>query len=212
VVQGELSEKLKDSMLALDREATLEAVVVLIEAGAARGAVDALTEALAVVGERFQEGEWFLGELVYAGEIAKDATELLAPHLTAEEGEASCLVVIGTVEGDMHDLGKNIFNTYAKSAGFEIVDLGTNVSPERFVEAAREHQPLALGISCLLTVCAAGVGRVIEALESEGLREASKVIIGGAALTEAFAAEVGADAFAPDAVTGTQIIRDWSAA
>jgi methylmalonyl-CoA mutase cobalamin-binding domain/chain len=199
-------------MLELDKEATLEAIRALLEEGTegARRGVDALADALAVVGERFQAGDWFLGELVYAGEIAREATELLTPHLSAEQGEATCLVVVGTVEGDMHDLGKDIFNTYAKSAGFEIIDLGTNVSPERFVEAAREHRPLALGISCLLTACAAGIGRVIDELDREGLREASKVIIGGAALTEEFAREVGADAFAPDAVTGTQIIRDWN--
>jgi methylmalonyl-CoA mutase cobalamin-binding domain/chain len=211
-VLKEMLEKLKHSMLELDKEATLEAVRALLEEGTegARRGVDALADALAVVGERFQAGDWFLGELVYAGEIAREATELLTPHLSAEQGEATCLVVVGTVEGDMHDLGKDIFNTYAKSAGFEIIDLGTNVSPERFVEAAREHRPLALGISCLLTACAAGIGRVIDELDREGLREASKVIIGGAALTEEFAREVGADAFAPDAVTGTQIIRDWN--
>ena len=212
IVPNETLATLKHAILELDKEAALEAVRALLEeeAGGARAGVDALTEALTVVGERFQGGDWFLGELVYAGEIAKEATELLIPHLSAGEGEASCLVVVGTVEGDMHDLGKNIFNTYAKSAGFEIVDLGTSVSPERFVEAAREHRPLALGISCLLTVCAAGVDRAIEALAREGLRESSKVIVGGAALTEEFACEVGADAFAPDAVTGTQIIRDWN--
>jgi methanogenic corrinoid protein MtbC1 len=213
MVANERLATLEHALLELDKEATLAAVRAVLADGAegARAGVDALTGALAVVGERFQDGEWFLGELVYAGEIAKEATDLLSPHLSAGEGEASCLVVVGTVEGDMHDLGKNIFNTYAKSAGFEIVDLGTSVSPEQFVAAAREHRPLALGISCLLTVCAAGVGRVIEALEREGLRESSKVIVGGAALTEAFACEVGADAFAPDAVTGTKIIGDWNA-
>jgi 5-methyltetrahydrofolate--homocysteine methyltransferase len=92
------------------------------------------------------------------------------------------------------------------------VDLGTDVSAERFVEAVRKHRPVALGMSCLLTVCAGGVGRVIEELTREDLREASKVIVGGAALTEEFAREVGADAFAPDAVTGTEIIRAWSEA
>jgi 5-methyltetrahydrofolate--homocysteine methyltransferase len=109
----------------------------------------------------------------------------------------------------MHDLGKNIFITYARSAGFEIVDLGTDVSVERFAEATLEHRPLALGLSCLLTVSAGAVGRVIEELARRGLRESVKIIIGGAALTEEFAREVGADAFAPDAVTGTGIIRGW---
>ena len=211
-MQSDVLEKLKNSMLELDKEATLEAARAVLEDGAAgaKAGVDALTDALAVVGRRFQDGEWFLGELVYSGEIAKETTKLLSPHLSAEAGESLGIVVVGTVAGDMHDLGKNIFNTYAKCAGLEIVDLGTDVSTEQFAEAARKHHPVALGMSCLLTVCAGGVGRVIEELERDGLRKASNVIVGGAALTEDFAREVGADAFAPDAVTGTEIIRAWS--
>jgi 5-methyltetrahydrofolate--homocysteine methyltransferase len=118
--------------------------------------------------------------------------------------------VAGTVTGDLHDLGKNIFASYARSAGFDVVDLGVDVSAEAFAAAVREHEPVALGISCLLTSCAGGISRVIEELASQGLRDALKVVIGGAALTEEFAKEVGADAFAPDAVTGTDIIRGWS--
>jgi 5-methyltetrahydrofolate--homocysteine methyltransferase len=176
----------------------------------AQAGVEALTGALDQVGRLFQEGEWFLGELVYSGEIAKEAMELLSPHLSARADQTLGTVVVGTVQGDMHDLGKNIFITYAQTAGFEIVDLGVDVTAERFVEAALEHQPLALGMSCLLTVSAAGVGRVIEELGRRGLRQCVKVIVGGAALTEEFARDVGADAFAPDAVTGTGIIRAWS--
>ncbi|MBW1755959.1 MAG: cobalamin-dependent protein, partial [Deltaproteobacteria bacterium] len=173
-------------------------------------AVDAIAEGLQIVGQRFQEGEWFLGELVYSGEIAKDAMERLSPLLQSGGAESKGKVVIGTVAGDLHDLGKSIFANYATSAGFEIVDLGVSVAVEDFVKAAREHQPIALGMSCLLTVSAGSVGKVIEELSRQGLREALKVIIGGAALTEEFAQEVGADAFAPDAVTGTDTIRAWS--
>jgi len=162
------------------------------------------------VGRRFQQGDWFLGELVYSGEIAKEAMELLSPHLVADGGRQRGRVVVGTVTGDLHDLGKNIFVSYARSAGFDVVDLGVDISAEAFTTAAREHEPVALGVSCLLTSCAGGIPRVIKELESQGLREAVRVVIGGAALTEEFAKEVGADAFAPDAVTGTDIIRGWS--
>ena len=205
-------EKLRRSLLELDKGATLDAVRAIVADGAAAvgEGVGALTDALAEVGRRFQDGDWYLGELVYSGEIAKDAMELLGPQLSARVGEGLGVVVVGTVEGDLHDLGKNIFINYARGTGFEIADLGTDVSPEQFVEAVRSRRPVALGLSCLLTVCAGGVGRVIGELESQGLREASKVIVGGAALTEEFAREVGADAFAPDAVTGTEIIRGWS--
>jgi 5-methyltetrahydrofolate--homocysteine methyltransferase len=211
-VRDALLEKLRRSLLELDKGAAMEAVRAIVEGGAtaAQEGVDALTEALAEVGRRFQDGEWYLGELVYSGEIAKQVMDLLGPRLSAGAGEGLGVIVVGTVRGDLHDLGKNIFISYARSSGFEIADLGTDVSPEQFAEAVRDHRPVALGLSCLLTVCAGGVGRVIEELASQGLRETSKVIVGGAALTEEFAREVGADAFAPDAVTGTQIVRGWS--
>ena len=208
----ELLEKLRGSLLELDKQATLEAVRALLQEGSdhAEAGVQALTDALDRVGRLFQEGDWFLGELVYSGEIAKEAMELLSPHLSTAADPRLGTVVVGTVCGDMHDLGKNIFITYAQSAGFEIVDLGTDVTVEQFAEAALEHQPLALGMSCLLTVSAGAIARVIEGLDRRGVRESVKVIVGGAALTEEFAREVRADAFAPDAVTGTGIIRAWS--
>jgi methanogenic corrinoid protein MtbC1 len=205
-------ERLRRSLLELDKKGVMGAVQAIVEDGAAGAeeGVDALTEALAVVGKRFQDGDWYLGELVYSGEIAKEAMELLGPHLSARVGEGLGVVVVGTVQGDLHDLGKNIFKNYARGTGFEIADLGTDVSPTQFAEAVENRRPVALGLSCLLTVCAGGVGRVIEELERRGLRGSSKVIVGGAALTEEFAREAGADAFAPDAVTGTEIIRGWS--
>jgi methylmalonyl-CoA mutase cobalamin-binding domain/chain len=209
----EALRKLKEGLLELDKACTLEAAKALLASEADAGAqagVDALAEGLEIVGRRFQQGDWFLGELVYSGEIAKEAMELLSPHLVADGGRQRGRVVVGTVTGDLHDLGKNIFVSYARSAGFDIIDLGVDISAEAFTAAAREHEPVALGVSCLLTSCAGGIPRVIEELASQGLRDAVKVVIGGAALTEEFAKEVGADAFAPDAVTGTDIIRGWS--
>ena len=208
-------EELSLSLLELDRDATLAAVRALLdrsdESANAEAGVAALTSALDEVGRRFQEGEWFLGELVYSGELAKEAMDLLTPRLSAQASQKLGTVVVGTVQGDMHDLGKNIFVTYAQSAGFDVVDLGTDVSADGFAAAARSHQPLALGISCLLTVSASGISRTVELVRQEQ-RESLKVIVGGAAITEEFAREAGADAFAPDAVTGTGIIRSWSEA
>jgi methylmalonyl-CoA mutase cobalamin-binding domain/chain len=206
------TRELKQALLELQKDRTLEAAKALLNMdGGAQAGVDVLAEGLEIVGRRFQQGDWFLGELVYAGEIAKQAMELLSPHLRAEGRRQRGRVVVGTVTGDLHDLGKNIFASYARSAGFDVVDLGVDVSAEAFAAAAREHEPVALGVSCLLTSCAGGIPRVIEELASRGLRDAVKVVIGGAALTEEFAEEIGADAFAPDAVTGTDIIRGWSA-
>jgi methylmalonyl-CoA mutase cobalamin-binding domain/chain len=207
----EALRKLKDGLLELDKARALEAAKALLDDdGDAQAGVDALAEGLEIVGRRFQQGDWFLGELVYAGEIAKEAMELLSPHLVADGTRQQGRVVVGTVTGDLHDLGKNIFVSYARSAGFEVVDLGVDVSAEAFAAAAREHEPVALGVSCLVTPCAGGIPGVIDALASQGLRDAVKVVIGGAALTQEFADEIGADAFAPDAVTGTDIVRGWS--
>jgi len=205
-------EQLKRAMLDLDMDATLGFVRSIIDGAgglAAADAVHAVSDTLEVVGKRFQDGEWFVGELVYAGEIAKAAMRLLAPLLGAAATRRLGTVVVGTVAGDLHDLGKNIFVTYARGAGFEVIDLGVDVAAQAFVDAVTRHRPLALGMSCLLTTTAGQVGTVITALERAGVREQVKVIVGGAAITERFAREAGADSFAPDAVTGTDVIKGW---
>ncbi len=210
----EIVEQLKNAILDLDMDTAVARVRSILDGDgsvAASEAVSAVTAALDVVGKRFQDGEWFVGELVYAGEIAKAAMALLAPRLAAGAACRLGTIVVGTVAGDLHDLGKNILLTYARSSGFEVVDLGTDVKTEAFIAAVKAHRPVALGLSCLLTITAGEVGTVIAALKQQGIRDTVKVIIGGAALTERFAGEVGADAFAPDAVTGTDIIKGWSA-
>ncbi len=210
---NDIREKLKNSLLSLDMDTTVEQVNSVIHGQApitVQDAVDAVSEALEVVGKRFQDGEWYLTELVYSGEIAKVVMELLAPVMVAGASRQLGTIVAGTVAGDLHDLGKNIFINYAKSAGFEIIDLGIDVPVEKFLSAVDEHNPLALGMSCLLTITSEEVAKVIEELKKRGIRDRVKVIIGGAALTAQFAAEVGADAFAPDAITGTDIVKEWS--
>lgn len=210
---GEALERLKNGLLDLDMQGAVAAAASIADGGdsvAVKGAVDAVADALHTIGRRFQEGEWFLAELVYAGEIAKEVMSLLSPLMDAGDSGAAGTVVVGTVAGDLHDLGKNIFINYAKSAGFSVIDLGIDVPCDRFIAAVKEHRPLALGMSCLLTSTEAEIGRVIEALKEANLRDTVKVIIGGAALTAGFARQAGADAFAPDAVTGTDIIRQWS--
>jgi len=208
-------DSLKQSLLDLDLDGTLAHARSILDGAAgvsAQDGVNAVAEALQVVGKRFQEGEWFVGELVYAGEIAKSAMRVLSPALAADTTRRLGTIVVGTVAGDLHDLGKNIFVNFARSSGFEIIDLGVNVAAAQFVDAVKAHQPLAVGMSCLLTITAGAVGKVVEALRAAGVRDRVKVIIGGAALTEQFAREVTADAFAPDAVTGTDIVKRWSAA
>jgi methanogenic corrinoid protein MtbC1 len=208
----ETLEQLKAKLLDLDMDGAVE-LAELIAGGDVRiaDAVNAISEGLEVVGQRFQQGEWFLTELVYAGEIARETMDLLLPLMETASSGPLGTVVVGTVAGDLHDLGKSIFMNYARSAGFKLIDLGVDVPAEGFVSAVKEHHPLALGMSCLLTTTDSEIGKVIEGLKRQNVRDKVKVIIGGAALTEQFAENAGADAFAPDAVTGTDIIRKWGA-
>jgi methanogenic corrinoid protein MtbC1 len=211
---NDILEKLKSSLLDLDMDATIENVNSIIRSDgtvSVQEAIDAISEALQVVGKRFQDGDWFLTELVYSGEIAKAAMELLSPLLAVGTSQKLGTIIVGTVAGDLHDLGKNIFINFARSAGFEVIDLGVDVDKDKFIGAVKEYSPLALGMSCLLTVTAAEIGKVIEEMKVQGIRNNVQVIIGGACLTEGFAKDVGADAFAPDAVTGTDIIKKWIA-
>jgi trimethylamine corrinoid protein len=207
--------QLKDAMLALDMDAAVRATNEVIKTqnkATVKGAVDAVTQALQVVGRRFQEGEWFLSELVYAGEIAKEVMTLLSPLMQAEASQSQGTIVIGTVAGDLHDLGKNIFINYARTSGFKVIDLGIDVPTAKFVSAVKEHQPLVLGMSCLLTSTEKELGKVVDELKKQGVRGTVKVVIGGAALSERSAQNAAADAFAPDAITGLDVIKKWSAA
>jgi len=210
----DLLERLKLALLDLDMSSALatarSATDVSNEAIAAR-AVDVVSEALQTVGKRFQSGEWFLAELVYAAEIAREALSILSPHGESHTAKSLGTIVVGTVAGDLHDLGKNIFISYARSVGFHIIDLGIDVPVDVFVDAVRKNRPLALGMSCIMTPMAGNLERVVSELKQQGLREQVKIIIGGAALTARYASEIGVDAFAPDAVTGTDIVKAWSA-
>ena len=205
--------KIKNELLALDMDAALKAAGEVVKSqnkSAVKEAVDDVTQALQVVGKRFQNGEWFLSELVYAGEISKEIMNLLSPLMQSEPSQSYGTILIGTVAGDLHDLGKNIFINYARSAGFKVVDLGVDVPTGKFVSAVREHKPIALGMSCLLTSTEPELGKIIQELKKQGLRDGLKIVIGGAALSQRVADDIAADAFAPDAITGLDIIKSWS--
>lgn len=205
--------RLKSSLLELDMDNAVDAAKSIAGTGdtqAVKDAVSIVTNALQVAGKRFQNGEWFLAELVYVGEISKEIMNILTPLMESGALGSAGTIVVGTVAGDMHDLGKNIFLNYAKSAGFNMVDLGIDVPAQKFVDAVKEHHPFALGMSCLLTSTDMEIPKIVEELKRQNLRGKVKVIIGGAALTEQFARDAGVDAFAPDAVTGTDIVKKWS--
>jgi 5-methyltetrahydrofolate--homocysteine methyltransferase len=169
---------------------------------------DALIPALEEVGARFERGDWFVPEMLIAGRAMAGALEVLRPLLAATGTETVGKYVMGTVKGDVHDIGKNLVNIMLEGAGFEVIDLGVQVAPEKFVEAVEEHQPDILGMSAFLTTTMPMFKANINALEKAGLRDKVIVMVGGAPVTQEYADAVGADGYAPDAATATKRAKE----
>ncbi|MBI2955542.1 MAG: corrinoid protein [Chloroflexi bacterium] len=204
-----MAGNLKQLVADLEENAALQAVKQRLAEGEDAAQILAeLREGMNLVGSRFETHEYFLSDLVMAGEIFKEAMELVEPHL--KHGAAAGgvgKVIIGTAKGDIHDIGKNIVVTMLKGAGFEVFDLGVNVPPERFVEAVQETGAEIVGISALLTIAFDPMKETIAALEKAGLRDKVKVAVGGAPVTEEVRKYVGADLLGKDAQQAVEICR-----
>ncbi len=172
------------------------------------------TSALRTVGDGWARGDVYLPEMMLSAEAVKAALHALTPALRARSApsDASALCVLGTVQGDIHDIGKNIVGTLLEAFGFLIVDLGTDVAPERFVAAVRETGAGLVGLSALLTSTMPGMKAVLDALEEAGLRSRVRVAVGGAPITPAFARDIGADGFAEDGVSALRLFQSLAAA
>lgn len=177
----------------------------------AREILDAMVAAMDEVGARFQRNEIFVPEMLIASRAMKEGMQILEPQLVKAGITPAFTAVIGTVQGDLHDIGKNLVAMMWKGANFGVVDLGTNVSPEKFVEAAKQHKAKVVGLSALLTTTMPSMKQTVDALRAAGLKE-TKVVIGGAPITAEFAKEIGADAFAPDAASAVDVVRKLVAA
>ena len=160
------------------------------------------------VGRRFKEGEMYVPDVLIAARAMRAGMDVLRPLLSRSEVPSLGTVVLGTIQGDLHDIGKNLVGIMMEGAGFEVIDLGVDVSPEQFIQAAREHQPRIIGMSALLTVTMMGMKRVLEDLETEGLRRGIVAMVGGAPVTRTFAQEIGADGYAHDAVSAVSTARE----
>jgi 5-methyltetrahydrofolate--homocysteine methyltransferase len=160
---------------------------------------DNLIAAMAEVGRRFEEGDFFVPEMLISARAMQAGLAILKPHLAQTGVQARGRVVIGTVKGDLHDIGKNLVAMMLEGAGYEVVDLGVDVTPEKYVQAVKEHNANLVGMSALLTTTMNNMKSVIQALEQAGLRERVKVLVGGAPVTDNFARDIGADGYAPDA-------------
>lgn len=202
---------LKNSVACLDPEEVQKNIKEALDLGIppAKIVSQGMARGMDIVGKKFEAKEFFLAELVMAGEIMKEGVEFLKPHM--KEGDMPIVgrVVVGTVRGDLHDIGKDIFVTFLKAAGFEVIDLGVDVPPEDFIKAVKEHNPTILAMSALLTLTLSEMEEVLKMLESQDLKKKVKVIIGGASTTQEFASRIRADWAAKDAVEGVSICKGW---
>ncbi len=155
--------------------------------------------AMGEVGRLFEEGEKFVPEMLISARAMQKSVALLKPLLAEGNVQAVGKVIVGTVQGDLHDIGKNLVGMMLEGTGFEVIDLGTDVTPIKFVEAVKTHQPQIIGMSALLTTTMPSMKKIVDALQEAGLRGQVKVLIGGAPVTEAYANQIGADGYAPDA-------------
>lgn len=196
-------------------EFNIDGIKDLIKRGMAAGIspYEILTEGMAkdldIVGKKYEEREYFLTELIMTGETMKTGMEVLAPYLKVGDTKRAGTVVIGTVKGDLHDIGKNIVVTLLSASGFEVHDLGIDVSAEKFVEKVKETKADTIALSALLTTTMIEMENIIKVLEREGIRNKVKVIVGGAPLSGKFAKKIGADTFAPDAIKGVEILKKY---
>jgi corrinoid protein of di/trimethylamine methyltransferase len=205
-------EKLKRAIVDFDITTVQEACKEALEKGIP--AYDIVTQGMAkgmeVVGQKYENGEFFISELIMAGETMKEGMKIVEPHLRFEQAVPRGMVVIGTVQGDLHDLGKNIVATLLKASGFQVIDLGFDVAPQRFVEETQTSKANIVGMSALLTTTMVNVDTTIGELGKAKLREQVKVIVGGAAISSEYARKAGADASANDAVNGVSICEKWT--
>ena len=202
-------EKLREAVVAGKVSDTVERVQQLLQEGSDANAMmqDAMIPAMDVVGDLFQKGEVYLPEMLMAAKAMKAGLEILKPGMVGSDDASSGTVVVGTVSGDMHDIGKNLLAIALEGAGFKVVDLGIDVPPERFVEAVKEHTPAVLGLSALLTTTMIGMKDTLEAIQEAGLRDSVKIMVGGAPVTQEYADEIGADFFGPDSTSGKDFAR-----
>lgn len=168
---------------------------------------EGLIPSLEEVGRLFEEGEYFVPEMLVAANAMAGAMKILKPLIAKTGAKPVGTFVMGTVKGDIHDIGKNLCNVMLEGAGFEVIDLGVNVAPEAFIEAIREHQPQAVGMSAFLTTTMPMCKVNIDAITEAGLRDQVKILVGGAPITQEYADIVGADGFAPDASATVRLTK-----
>ena len=193
LIVGKIDEVKELSQQALDQGISPR---VIIDKGLLAG--------MEVVGKRFKAGDMFIPEVLLCARCMHGAMDILKPLLSEADAAGVGIYLIGTVEGDLHDIGKNLVSMMLQGAGFEVIDMGTNITPQQFVDAVKEHKPTILGLSALLTTTMPKMEETIKALKEAGIRDQVKIMAGGAPVTQAFVDEIGADAYGANAASATE--------
>lgn len=202
-------QAIAESLISGNAPAVAQGVQEALDGGASAGEVlnGALVPAMDEVGYRFKNNIFYVPEVLIAARAMHAGMDILKPLLAEGEVSSAGKVVVGTVKGDLHDIGKNLVSMMLEGGGFEVIDIGVDASPETFVNAIRDEKPQVVGMSALLTTTMVNMRTTIDALAEAGVRDQVKVMIGGAPVTQRYADEVGADGYAPDAASAVDLAR-----
>ena len=206
-----MSKKLVNAIADMREEEALKLVKEMVEGGSEPMAIlDAARKAVDIIGQRYEKGTYFLPELVLAGEMLTQITDMMKPELAElPEIERRGKVVIGTVAGDIHDIGKNIVSFMLDVNGFDVLDLGVDVSPQKFVEAIRDFEPQVVGLSGFLALAYDAMKETVEVIKTAGLRDEVKIMVGGGQVSDEVRKYTGADAYGKDAMAGVSLAKEW---
>lgn len=202
-------QQLAESIIKGDMKSAEAATQSALDAGITPGDVlnKGLIAGMNVVGEKFKNNEFYMPEVLIAARAMKSGMKILRPKLVESGVQPEGRLVIGTVKGDLHDIGKNLVSMMMEGAGFEVIDLGVDVPPEKFIEAIHTHRVQVIGLSALLTTTMMNMRETLESFKQNGVRDQVKVVIGGAPVTERFAQEIGADGYAADAASAVDLVK-----
>ncbi len=205
-----MTKQLIDAIADLREEQALQLAKEQLESGSAMAVLDDCRQAMTVVGKRFETGQAFIPDLIYAGEIMRQISEMAKPKLVGTTSQKKLgRVLVGTVQGDIHDIGKDIVTFLLDVNGFEVKDLGVDVPVDKFVQAVKEFQPQVVALSGFLTLAFDSMKATVEALQAAGLRDKVKIMIGGGQVGEEIKAFTGADGFGKDAIVGVSLAKKW---
>jgi len=204
-------DRIKTAVKELDDDTVVKLLKQVMEEGGqdAGKAMEACQEGMNLVGDLFESGEYFVSDLIFAGDLMMQAMEIIKPALAATKGESAGKMILCTVQDDLHDIGKNIVKTMLEASGFDVVDLGIDTAPELIVKTAKENGIKIVGLSGVLTLAIDSMKRTVQAFKDAGFRNNVKIIVGGAPLTSEYCKVIGADAWSINAAETVNICRGW---